>query len=176
MIRPLPRWVLTNNYPAFNDTESVTAIEMVARLYGSMQELIKDYNEFVDRVNKEIEDFEAGLYEDFDSFKECIMKLVSDYIESIDIKIGLQDTKIDNAIAEQNSTIAEAVDYMKERIIETTTNLFNEYLQHGDIYVGLKITYDAETEALTLGVEAMDTEQLNLELSEFTTPPVEGGD
>ena len=58
MIKPLPKWVLTNEYPAFYDTESVTAIEMVAKLYGKMEELITTYNEFVDEINKTIADFD----------------------------------------------------------------------------------------------------------------------
>lgn len=51
MIKPLPHWVLTNNQPAFYDTESVTAIEMVAKIYGKMEELVNAYNDFVDEVN-----------------------------------------------------------------------------------------------------------------------------
>jgi len=159
MIKRLPRWVLTNDYPAFNDTESVTAIEMVARLYGKMQELINNYNEFVDSVNTEIDNFEKGLYKDFDEFKECVMKLMSDYIETIDTKINLQDLKIEDAIQ-----------YMKDNIIETATNLFNEFLNDGNIYVSLGTHYNAETRELTFGIDATPSEELIEALSELTTP------
>ena len=55
MIKPLPKWVLTENQPAFYDIESVSAIEMVARLYKKMEELVNNYNEFVDLVNDALE-------------------------------------------------------------------------------------------------------------------------
>ena len=58
MITPLPHWVLTDKFPSVYDRESVTAISMVAKLYGKMEELIADYNEFVDGVNHAIAEFE----------------------------------------------------------------------------------------------------------------------
>lgn len=139
MIKPLPRWVLTNSYPAFYDTESVTAIEMVAKLYGSMEELISDYNTFVDGVNKAIQEFEDGIIEDFESFKECVQKLMSDYIESIDIKMNVQDEKIDNAI-----------DYMKDNLVTTVTNLYNEGFETHAYVSQVGISYDATNEELTI--------------------------
>lgn len=54
MIKPLPHWVLTNNQPAFYDTESVTAIEMVAKLYGKMEELITSCNEQDKKIDEAI--------------------------------------------------------------------------------------------------------------------------
>lgn len=72
MIKPLPNWVLTKNYPAFYDTESVTAIEMVAKLYGAMQELITDYNKFIDDINQGIEDFENGVNADIEAQNKII--------------------------------------------------------------------------------------------------------
>ena len=184
MIKPLPKWVLTNEYPAFYDTESVTAIEMVAKLYGSMEELITDYNDFIDGINEAIQDFESGIITDFNDFKELIQAMVDDYIETIDTKIELQDTTIENAITNQNTrienaitnqdeAIADAIQYMKDNIIQTTTNL---YLNDGSIYVSLKETYDSTEEQLTLAVEATPSEDLLEELSELATPTESEGE
>ena len=37
MILKLPKWILTNKFPAFHDTESLTAIEQTARVYGKIR-------------------------------------------------------------------------------------------------------------------------------------------
>lgn len=141
MIRKLPHWVLTNRNPAFYDMESVTAIEMVAKLYGKMEEMINDYNTFVDNVNQEIENFENDINSNFNCFKNNIIKIMNDYIETIDTKINIQDEKIE-----------EAINYMKANIIETTNNLFREALNNGDIIAELNVSYDSETEELTFSI------------------------
>ena len=147
MIKPLPHWVLTNAFPAVYDTESVTAISMVAKLYGKMEELVADYNEFVDDVNRYIEDFERGMIKDFAEFKSCVMDTMSDFIKTIDMKIVQQD-----------KVIADAVQYMKDNIVATTTQLFNEALANGDITAALAEDYDSINEELTLSIVATQSE------------------
>lgn len=154
MIRPLPHWVLTDRFPAVYDTESVTAISMVAKLYGKMEELVADYNEFVDDINRYVEEFERGMITDFEKFKCCVMDTMSDYIKTIDMKIVQQDKTIADAIARQDATIAEAVQYMKDNIVATVTQLFNEALANGDITAELAETYDSTNEELTLSIVA----------------------
>lgn len=163
MIKPLPHWVLTNEYPAFYDTESVTAIEMVAKLYGSMEELITDYNHFVDEINTTIQDFEDGLIGDFNDFKDLINQTVEDFIALVDDKIDAQD-----------EVIADAVQYMKDNIQETASEIFNEFLQTGQIYVSLATDYDESDESLVLGIDVLPSEELLEDLSELAT--VEDGD
>ena len=90
----LPHWVLTDKHPAFNDKESLTAIEMVSRVYGKVQELIDEYNKYVAEVNKEIENFESGITTDYETFKANINKIMHDYIAMIDEKIVAQDAEI----------------------------------------------------------------------------------
>lgn len=143
MIRPLPHWVLTDMFPAVYDTESVTAISMVAKLYGKMEELVADYNEFVDDINRYVEEFERGMIADFEKFKCCVMDTMSDYIKTIDMKIVSQD-----------KVIADAVQYMKDNIVATVTQLFNEALANGDITAQLAETYDSTNEELTLSIVA----------------------
>lgn len=147
MIKPLPHWVLTDAFPAVYDTESVTAISMVARLYGKIEELVADYNEFVDDVNRYIEEFERGMIKDFEEFKSCVMDTMSDYIKTIDMKIVQQD-----------KAIADAIQYMKDNIVATTTQLFNEALANGDITAALAEDYDSTNEELTLSIVATQSE------------------
>lgn len=163
--KPLPHWCLTDLQPAFYDTESGTALQMVARVYKKIEELVANYNSFVDEINRYVDEFESGMIADFDCFKNCIIKTMNDYIEVIDTKIDAQDKNIADAIerqdtritqkfSEQDQIIADAVDYMKTNIVATVTTLFQEALANGDITAELNVAYDAQTEAITLSINA----------------------
>lgn len=142
-IRPLPFWVLTDLQPAFYDSESGTVLQQLSRIYPKIQEVIDKYNDFVREVNRYIDEFENGIIKDFNCFKNCVIKTMNDYIESIDMKINLQDMDIQNAI-----------DYMKNNIVETTTNVVNQAIQNGDI--NISITYDSPSEGLSIIVTEGD--------------------
>lgn len=133
----LPHWVLTDKHPAFYDTESGSAIEQTAKVYGAMREFIKEYNVFVDKVNKALEKHELETQAEQDCFKACITQLVETYIKSIDIKIDKQDLKINNAIA-----------YMTENIKQTATDVLNDAVEAGTITIVQ--SYDPETESLNM--------------------------
>lgn len=153
-LQPLPQIALTNLQPSFYDVESVTAIEMVSKFYSYLQEMVNDYNSFVTEVNNEIETFENDVNYNIEEFKCCIKKLMSDYIESIDIKISLQDNKIAEALQNQDIVIDNAVNYMQNNIVETATTVMNEAIENGDILVA--ITYDEPTEGLNIVVNRED--------------------
>lgn len=134
-IRPLPYWVLTDLQPAFYESESGTVLQQLSRIYPKIQEVINAYNDFVRDVNRYIDEFETGIINDFECFKNCIIKTMNDYIESIDTKINLQDMNIQNAI-----------NYMKDNIVATTTNVINQAIANGDLNVGFE--YNPSDEAL----------------------------
>ena len=168
-VRPLPHWVLTNLQSAFYDSESGTVLQQMARVYSKIEELISTYNEFSSEINRYIKEFEDGIIQDFECFKNCIIKTVNDYIETIDTKINLQDLKISEAIERQDQAIADkfqsqdaiiedAINYMKTNLIQTLSNLFNEALQNGNIRANLVTNYDSETESLTLSLVATESE------------------
>lgn len=136
-IRPLPFWVLTDLQPAFYDSESGTVLQQLSRMYPKIQEIIDGYNNFVREVNRYINEFETGIIKDFECFKNCIIKTMNDYIETIDTKINMQDMDIQNAI-----------DYMKTNIVETTNNVINEAIQNGDLNIAIE--YDSPNEALNI--------------------------
>lgn len=153
-IRPLPFWVLTDLQPAFYDSESGTVLQQLSRIYPKIQEVINSYNDFVREVNRYIDEFENGIITDFNCFKNCIIKTMNDYIESIDMKLYAQDTNISNRFNEQDKAINEAIDYMKDNLTQTITNLFNEALTNGDIVASLNIDYTSNTESLVLSIVA----------------------
>jgi hypothetical protein len=126
----LPHWSLTGTNPAFYDTESATAIEQTAKVYGAMQTLISEYNSFVDEINKEIEEFESWTTKDVDTFKKCITNIVSNYIQSVDIRL-------DNAEA-----------FMKENLDDIAQELISEAIRLDKISI-IEV-YNEETESLNL--------------------------
>lgn len=158
-IRPLPFWVLTDLQPAFYDSESGTVLQQLSRIYPKIQEVIDRYNDFVREVNRYIDEFENGIIKDFECFKNCITKTMEDYIESIDMKVNIQDLTIAEAIErqdkaisdkfeEQDQAIANAINYMKDNIVATTTNIINQAIENGDINVDIE--YNANDEALNI--------------------------
>lgn len=156
-ITPLPHWVLTNYQSAFYDSESGTVLQAMARIYPKIEELITDYNNYVKQINNIINEFQTGIIKDFECFKKCIIKTMTEYIKSIDTKMSLQDLviankfdEIDESIAtkfsEQDTAIANAIQYMKDNIVATATNIINQAIENGDLNVGIE--YNPTDESL----------------------------
>lgn len=156
-ISPLPHWVLTNYQSAFYDSESGTVLQAMARIYPKIEELINDYNNYVKQIDNIINDFQSGMIDDFECFKNCIIKTMTDYIQSIDTKMSVQDTviadkfnqidtTIDDKFTEQDNKIETAIEYMKNNIVATATSVINQAIENGDLNVGLE--YDEPTESL----------------------------
>jgi len=97
-MKNLPFWHLTNKYPSFQDVDSKTAVEMVARVYGSMQELITEFNNLSTELQKSINDFESGLIESNDEFKTCITKTIHNFMKCIEDKILLQELTVETVV------------------------------------------------------------------------------
>ena len=76
-LSPLPKWVLTDTRPAIYDVESATCVEQTAKVYAKIQELVNDYNLFVDEVNTCIEKFMNDTNADYECFKNEINKIRS---------------------------------------------------------------------------------------------------
>lgn len=106
----LPHWVLTDKFPAFYDSESKTAIEQTARVYGAMQELITEYNKFVDSVNQHILDFENAAKKDYEIFTTAIRQEFQDFIDVVTLKIQSQDSIIEDAVSYMKTNLSESID------------------------------------------------------------------
>lgn len=117
----LPHWVLTDKFPAFYDSESKTALEQTARVYGAMQQLITEYNKFVDNVNQHIAVFENAAKKDYEIFTTSIRQEFQDFIDIIDLKIKSQD-----------SIISNAANYMRTNLYESISTLLAEMRASGD--------------------------------------------
>ena len=56
MLNGLPRWSIPDLHPAFFDTESATSIEMVAKLYGKVKEVVEYCNKFTVEMTARIDE------------------------------------------------------------------------------------------------------------------------
>lgn len=113
----LPKWALPNNYPAFYDTESATAIEMTAKLYGAMSSFADEYNKFADDINKAIDEFVAKGAEDYLVFQMKMEQLYSDFVKVVELKYQSQDVYLQSAVAQ---IIAE----LPDKLAETLDNMY----------------------------------------------------
>ena len=125
----LPKWVLPPTMPSIYETESFTALEMVAKVYGAMNELITEYNKFVDSVNTQMETFTAETEEQYNLFAVGLRQEFQDFIDVVDIKIKSLEEKV----TETSADIVKAV---------------NDAIARGDVYIVEE--YDPETESLNL--------------------------
>lgn len=131
----LPNFVLNNTRPSFYDCESVTVIELASRLYGKMNDVITEINNFVDTVNTKITEFEAETEEEIQLFETAIRQEFQDFIDTINLKIQEQDNKIESA-----------ENYMRNNINAVTRAQLEEYISSGVLSIGY--AYDETTEAL----------------------------
>lgn len=137
IIRKLPHWVITNKQPGFYDTDSGSTIEQTALVYRKMQELIDNYNLFVDEVNKTIEDFINDTTTNYEEFKLGIEQKINDFTKLIELKIDSQD-----------SVIAEAINYMKTNLPNTVHDLLLTMFETNELSINFE--YDDTTESLNI--------------------------
>lgn len=99
-MRRLPHWAITDLNPAFYDTDSMTAIEQTAKVYGAMQTLIDEYNNYVSSLDKEMETYEQELNDANETFRTTMEEYVNSFINCVDIKIDKQNAEVASAINE----------------------------------------------------------------------------
>ena len=117
-INNLPKWCLTDTHPAVHDHDSLTAIEMVSRLYGKMQELVSEYNKFNADILKEIEAFESGLNSDYELFKITMQQKFQDFIDIVDLKLSGLNQKVDSTVNNIKMRLQDAVNDMVKKMKE----------------------------------------------------------
>lgn len=98
MVKPLNNMCFTNMKPSFNDHESLTAIEMIGKFYSKINEIIQEYQEFSDSVNKYLVSFTNGTNQNVDLFKLSISQKFQDFIDVVDLKLKSMDSEIDKSI------------------------------------------------------------------------------
>lgn len=143
MIRKINHWSLNRVLPTIDDTESVTALELVGKNTTKINEIVDLVNSHIDTVNNLIEEFTNDVTQDLNTFKVQMEQKFNDFTNIIDLKIDSQDKLI-------NDTIIYIKDNLNTYIIENTQNVIKEMVNNGTLK--LDLIYDEETETLRLGV------------------------
>ena len=137
----LSHWCLTNTHPAMYDHESVTTIEMTAKLYGAMNQLIEEYNGFVDALETSFEEFKKAHDGDDELFRVGMRQKFQDFIDIVDLKTKelelhmktnlkqTAETMLKEIIDEMESTINEFQKLQSDLRKEVTENTASVKLQ-----------------------------------------------
>lgn len=112
----LPKWVLPPTLPSVYECESFTALEMVSKLYGAINELITEYNKTVEQLNG----FQAEEKAAREEFELKITKVIREFIcswkqETADLE-ELTKTVVNEAIQAGKIAISEVYDEKTESL------------------------------------------------------------
>lgn len=136
MINNLPNWLITNNSPAFNDTESATAIEQTAKLYEKVREIVNEFNQFISVIETRCDSFENTCKTDYEAFRTAIRQEFQNFIEVVTLKLGalemeygdfasaINDTReyAKNVAIEEDNKIRQELATINEKIAENDNN------------------------------------------------------
>lgn len=143
----LPKWILNHRFPSVYDSDSKTVIEQTARVYGAMNDLIDQYNEYVEKLNNEITEFETGVTDTESCFRNNIVKIMNEYIESIDNKIANLETYLKLNV---DKTLTEWVE--NGELDTSILNAFNNLEQRVSLIEqnANELVYNPESESLNM--------------------------
>lgn len=87
-MRQLPKWRLTNPFPAFYDTESGSAIEQTAKVYKAVQDLIDEYNTFSEGVSESLAEHETETAEKIQQLELEFSQKFQDFIDTVELMLN----------------------------------------------------------------------------------------
>lgn len=138
----LPRWVLPTPIASIYESESATALEMTAKVYGAMTELIKDYNDFAAEINAEIETLTTANEAEIAEFKKTVEQRLICKFNDLDARYNEIKTDMLRYADVKIASIYEQ--YLDDQLSE----LINQKIASGDIEITL--VYNPETETLDI--------------------------
>lgn len=116
-MQQLPVWVFPSALPSVYDSESFTALEMVYKLYGAVNELIGEYNKTVENLNGFQEEEKAAREE----FELKVTKVIRQFMCDMEtyLKTNLAETArevVNNAIKSGELSLLESYDEASEAL------------------------------------------------------------
>lgn len=121
MITLLPKFIFADMQPAFYDKDSVTVLELVAKIHGKTNEIVKEYNSFSESVNERVTEFFNSNNEDFEAFKIGLRQEFQDFIDVIDLKI-LENEQGKEELLTVKATIEKSFANFESMATETLKN------------------------------------------------------
>lgn len=104
-IKQLPNWCVTNKFPAIYETDSDTAIEMVAKLYSHTREIVDVLNDFCADAEQTVNSYKDFTVQDMNAFKLAMEQRFQDFTEVLNTKYGYLEymfQNIENLIRDLN--------------------------------------------------------------------------
>ena len=95
-VNQLPKWLVADKNPAFYDMDSSTAIEMTAKLYGSMRETIDIINDFCYDTETIVKEHKTYTEKDMQAFKIAMEQKFKDFTEVLNTKYSYIDYMLQN--------------------------------------------------------------------------------
>lgn len=111
----LPNWVMTKAQPMQYDSESATGIEMVAKMYAKMQEIVEHYNEFANSVNTSIKEFEDLISNEYEELELGLRQEFKDFIDIINLKAKKMNNEIANKVESEIANVNVAPEVIEGR-------------------------------------------------------------
>ena len=105
----LPPISLWGNRASFYDSDSVSLLELSSKLHASMNEIIDDYNKFVESTSKSVNDFEREHLEKQEVFIVALRQEFQDFIDTINLKVQQQDDDIEKIVKNITSEVLKSV-------------------------------------------------------------------
>lgn len=121
----LPKWILSNKFPSFYDSESQTAIEMVSRVYGAMNEMIEEFNSFISKIEKHVTDYESLNDEEREVYEVALRQEFQDFIDTVALKVMSQDQKFNDADSYMRSEIQKIASMFIQKAINEQLDIYN---------------------------------------------------
>lgn len=103
----LPKWLLRRSLPAYHDHESATILEAQNKVYNAMNELIEEYNKWVDETNVKLQEFFDKYNEDIELFTTSLRQEFQNFIDVVNLKVQQAISEIDSKINEIFGNVAE---------------------------------------------------------------------
>ena len=183
----LPNWIMTDAQPMANDTESATGIEMVAKVYGKTNEIVKTVNKFIADMETHIAEFETSTEANFEDFKTALRQEFQDFINIVELEMANGNASATNALAvanEAKDASAEALNNAneaKKESVNATASATNALAVANEakdasaeaVFKMLKINVEAETDEVLINIPNRDG--INEIIVEVITPCVYNG-
>jgi len=116
----LPKWILPPTMPSIYDSESATALEMVAKVYGAVSKVVEDYNVFVDQINEEIRSFTSSSEEEITNFKKSVEQRLNCKFNELDAMFAKLRLELKQ---HTNTTLEKAFDVFGVTVRATGENI-----------------------------------------------------
>lgn len=118
MIEKIESYLLNRTSPAFDDKESLTAVDLVSKNTSKVNEIVDLINKFTTEIDTFVKEFANETNKDYEAFKVSVNQKIVDFIETVDLKLASQDKEID-----------ESVKYIKENLGEYLISVVGPTLQ-----------------------------------------------